>query len=240
MIQSTQLIYICKHIITDAVNTYSTDIITRNYNSDTDIICSGFIIGNIYCVYSAGENGKKKYYYENIDFKKVASDTIIWIGVKPADNVLYTIEYIKIKKTIITYTQKDCPQCNGNGWYVDLMSVSDSNMAIVTGPDKIIQDFIKLLLTDSTDGTVDITTVMKATSTSEIIQDISNFVKKCEDTYIDRQLLIISGGISLSDSETLIGIDINEIDYDKDLCAYYVSLTIKTKSGETIDIGLKV
>jgi hypothetical protein len=209
-----------------------------------DTICDNLhFINNIYSIYYVdAATGKTIYYYEGSDFKIVGPNLIQWItgGKSPLPAALYKVEYLKSIKTIIQYSQEKCSKCNGMGWYVDITNKTGATMNKVTGIDRITQDFIKLLLTEKTDGSFDIYSICGKENYGNTNDEIASYIKECETSYLQRQTQMVSIITNVEDKDLLKKVIINEIEYDKELNGYFVSITLLTNGGTTTNVGLKI
>ena len=245
LVESLAIVHICNHVIDYTRNIPTANKVLRVQFDHSyvpfDVVCSdGEYLADIYNVYTEDERGIT-YYYENIDFTRYTNDKITWktpsATVKnPTPGQTYIVDAINVKREIIKYSQEDCPRCNGNGWYVDL--TNGNSMVKATGPDKIIQDFTKLMLTQKEDGKDLFSMVGKETNSSNgNVEDIVAFIKSCEEAYLSNQFQMSS---TLGARETLSRVVISSVEYDRSDLAYYISITLLLASGENADINLKV
>lgn len=238
MLNDFQIIYVCDHTVNQITEEYKTDIL--NINTDNTLkVPVGSIVEIIY-VYEIINNAIE-YFYQDIDFT-FANNTLTWIGNKPQNQ--YYVEYFLKTRIIKTYDIDDCPLCNGNGWYVDLTDISAQRINKVSGMSKLVQDFIKLLLTETTDDGYG-TDLIKL-SGQEIYdwqitqQRIFDIIKEAENKYKQIQAMSIGAQYQLSDEELLSQVIVEDIIYDEEFSGFYVSLVLISVAGEGTRLNLKV
>jgi hypothetical protein len=146
MLLSPQIIHTCDHSINELKTYVITDTIVRS-EEETDVVCTDGALLSVYSLYVKGDESEI-FFYEDIDFKVYDSRRIEWLtDSPPIKGSTYEIEYIKKYRIAIEGDAESCPRCGGNGWYVDLFGQDGNSVKVVTGITKLIQDFMKILLT---------------------------------------------------------------------------------------------
>jgi hypothetical protein len=203
--------------------------------------------GNVDIVYSQGTikdivsvsniDGSSPY-VKNIDYRQYGHNRIEWISaIRPVsgNNYIVTIKVSKVE--VEEFSLTECPRCGSNGWYVNLIDANTGKFELVSGPEKTVQDYLKLLLTmleqnrlDSTYGS-GLLTVSRGTSsdTNNITSLIGTIVRDCESQLKERQSRKLS---KILMSEALSHIEINEITYYEETRKYYLSFKLFTQSNE--------
>jgi hypothetical protein len=131
-------------------------------------------------------------------------------------NVVPPLEYnVKFKSsrtdiTLLEVARGDCPRCQGNAWFVDILD-QYGTMNEAVGIDRVAQRFLKDLLTQLGSNSLDFSygTVLNkqlhdyaaSLSDDKLADNIRLIISGVEDSYLSRQALEIT---SLLDSEILI------------------------------------
>lgn len=242
MSKEPKIVHACNHMIVSKVRQYSCINMVRGDSPNMhDSMPRNIKIIRIDKIKSKeGKIFKKGYHYN----QSISQDIIEWTskdGV-PAYNENYVVcaAYVYISSS--KYSVNDCPRCNGNGWYVSLTD-SDGQMGFVEGAQKLVQDFVKIINTES-DGTYGSTLKdvlgINVYSEVDINNSISSSIASCQEYLISKQNIELQNGADLSDDELLDRIEIRQIYFIKEESTYVVSLVIYNKSGKAIRFNFKI
>jgi hypothetical protein len=244
LVESLTIVHQCDHVIDSTTRKATTILASRATGQDYDIVCGpGTYLADIYNVYTENQStGERTYYFENADFDRFTNDKLKWrvsdtSAKVPSDGETYMIDCITVKREIIQYPQDSCPRCNGNAWYVDLSN--GRSMSKVTSMDKIVQDFMKLLLTDSEDNPgLDSMIGAEIKDAGGDIDEMVSFIKSCESRYMANQTEI-SRDVELQSDEILDKVVISDIEYDSGDNSYYIAIMLMSAAGQIYEVNLK-
>jgi hypothetical protein len=242
MLKAARIINNCNHIVDEVSVEVKLDSVTRDSSQEYDILCPDYTIVYIGSVYQILDEGGFKIYYENIDFVKYTTNKIKWISInQPQHASTYYVEYERSKHQIKEYAQEDCPKCMGNGWHVRLTDDNDIKIGTVTGFEKLVQDFIKLLLTEKLDGygsTMHQMLGQEIYSLDEFTRSIVNMVYECEMQYKAIQAELFNSGVELDSSERLSSVITTDCEYDSDFSSFFLSIIIVNESNSHAEVSL--
>ncbi len=239
MSKTIKILHSCDHIIREKDITKTSKTITRADDKDFDIISSNHVVKSINKV-SQGSS----FFVIDSDFELFTNNKIRWIGVfKPDAGTSYDVDYEIITNKTVQYDQNSCPRCHGNGWYVGLLNHDDNKLYKSTGLEKMIQDFVKILMTKKKNGlgtnipnmpgkeinNVDI-------SRSEVIANI----RDAEQQYKSLQSKLVSGGSPLPDNEKLYKIEIKNVEFDDISFGFIVELIIHNYEEDRAEVNIMV
>ncbi|MDF2841752.1 MAG: hypothetical protein K0R00_178 [Herbinix sp.] len=222
--------------------------ITRNTTSSDDEILSGATLQQIYSVYTIIDEDALNYhfYYKDADYNVINSKYIRWTGTnKPVPGTTYCVECYYIQPDIAEYESDDCPRCLGNGWYVDLMPQSETNITTITGSNKIVQDFIKMIFTYQVEGSSYGTKISdyagKAVyDINQTCSEVASIFYVAANYYKELQMSSILDGNQLTDDEILESIIINSIEYDEGTGSIYAEVSLRSRSGLESEVGIGI
>lgn len=235
MLKTPKVVYSCNHLIDIIQNT---PVIGEKIkgSSDYDIICDNGTIHSVQNVYTFDLNDDPIFYIEGIDFVVFEYNQFQWMSSnRPALNQHFFIEFVNLVRNVKEYTLEICPRCGGNAWYVGLFENNGSIVRKMTGINKLVQDFVKILLTYKADGygsTLLDVPGMNISNEGTLTSAVLTNIYECEDKYKQIQLSDISSGSQLSNEEKLKNIILNEIDINIDIGAIFVSITIVSEAGK--------
>lgn len=159
---------------------------------------------------------------------------IKWLVIPPTEYEV-TIRVRLPKAKVERHDAKNCPDCQGKGWFVDILDNS-GKFNVDRGIEKITQRFLKDLLTEiyssKTDleyGTMLRETLGYQTTNDEVLfDDIRMIISEVEDNYLVRQTEKASG---LTPEETLRSCTITKIHRSPfDNRTIIIELKIQTES----------
>lgn len=240
-----QIVHTCNHVVETHEKKIEALPVIRAELGDMDQIFGGSNIYDIYSVYKIidKDNLINYFYHKDADYRKIGKHSIEWIGNnRPAPSEEYYVECYYIKSNIVQYEEEDCPRCMSNGWYVDLMPQSERAVNKLSGANKIVQDFIKILFTYRLDGSNYGTRIVDyagkvVSDPNQICSEIASVIYSAASKYIDLQLSSVLDGNQLTDDEILDRISVDQIDYDIDTGGVYALVTLYSRSGESREIG---
>lgn len=232
------VIQICDHMIVEKENVTMQKTITVSGTSfdkitDEEIAFVQYI--------RAGDST----FFEDMHFMVSRKQYIEWIcdpSWRPATSSQMDVYYEEAVSEIKSYTIDTCPRCGGSGWYAAAAGASVKELSVSTNEDKLIQDFIKILLTDFSKyapGT-SLTSLIGSSSRSEeeVMTMVRNAVKEAENQVRKNQYDLSVQGAELSDKEKLRQTNIEEIYVEGD--AVYLFVTLISHSGFEASVGLRV
>ena len=245
MLNEPKIIYICDHRADMLEKTSIPTTVTRSSGSDTDTVSDATYIFDIISVHQFDDTGGK-HYYKDVDYQIVQNIQIKWIAGQnsPVPEETYIVEYINLNRNIQQYIAEECPKCAGNGWYVSLFGDRGTTAKKVTGINKLVQDFIKVLFTIK-DGTNYGSDILELSSQpmyreEEFATEAMRVVKECEIQIKQTQLAYMNAGNALSDEERLKTATITASDYDVSVQGFYITILLKNEAGNTAGLNLKV
>lgn len=181
-------------------------------------------------------------YSANLDYELFTHNKIRWIGKsKPSVGTVYTVDYNKLTRQSTAYLIDNCPKCNGNGWYIDI--IENNNFSNVAGVDKMTQDFMKVLLSKKKGNVgTDMVTLSgrEFYGTDEVETRILTAIKEAEDQYKLMQVELLSSGTPLPNDEKLYRININNIEYDDITLKAMVSITLYNYENQKTELNLEI
>lgn len=191
------------------------------------------------------ENLNGEEYTKAVDFEqKVSSNIIEWIN--PANNPAlgeeYFINALYLKIETKKFEPTECSRCSGNGWYADILS---ENIEIVSGKNKLAQDFIKILFTEKSSDVSygsNIKDILAENVYDEVqlAANVTSSIDNCTYQLKKIQQELSSSGIEVSDEELLESVIVNQVLFSREECTCYINISIKNVIGETIDFTFKV
>lgn len=240
MTQAPKIIHPCNHLIVQKTRKYG-DIQMVKSNNLYDNIPRNIKINRIDKVKSLdGKIYKKGHHYT----QSISQDIIEWINSEgvplEGENYIVSASYIYTSST--KYPVNECPRCNGNGWYSSITD-SEGQMSFVSGAQKLIQDFIKVINTeDNGEYGSNIRDILGENMYSEV--DINNriasSISECQEYLINKQNDEIANGVELDDSEILDHIEVRQIYFARQECAYVISLVIFNKEQRAMRFNFKI
>lgn len=181
-------------------------------------------------------------YSANLDYELFTHNKIRWIGnSKPSVGTVYTVDYNRLIRQSNEYLIDNCPKCNGNGWYIDI--IENNNFSDVAGVDKMTQDFMKVLLSKKKGNVgTDMVTLSgrEFYGTDEVETRILTAIKEAEDQYKLMQVELLSSGTPLPNDEKLYRININNIEYDDITLKAMVSITLYNYENQKTELNLEI
>lgn len=235
--ESCKIIFSCNHEFNKVVSEAVTISVTKSSLSDTDVILSDGTISSIIAVYQLLTDSVK-FFIRDIDFEISDYNSLVWIegASAPADNSQYIVEYVISHRIAENYEIEDCPRCSGNGWYASLLI--QNNAVLVSGINKTIQDFIKVIFTEKSSDTgygSDFNNIIGSPFTSEeaVISEITSVINDCVTQIQNNQSSAITSGATLEDAERLVSVDVVDFEYDSVNNGLVVSLEFKNAANQT-------
>lgn len=227
-----KIIFSCNHIITKVNSRVYTEIKIKS-GSDEDVISTDFSVPKIFSIYEYnGLAHKFVKYKNNIDFV-LNRNSVKWISShRPKKDTEFFVEYqANSRISSSPENAKDCPRCAGNGWYVSILSEQNKSIDKVSGINKLVQGFIKVLYTrkteDSNYGT-DLTLIpgRETYSEEEAVSLAVQAVADAEYQYKSLQLDTVSAGYNIPDSEMLNSASVTNAEYDSNENTMYLEITL--------------
>jgi hypothetical protein len=242
MLYNPKIVYICDHSVIALTKDVLNESILKS-NSDIDTIINGDgSIESIYAAYTLLPDDSMVSYYEGTDFIIYEKKSIEWISAnRPAVSDYFDIEYTKSLLTITQYSDEDCPKCTGNGWYVDLFADNGNFAKKISGTGALVQNFMKILLTaKSADYGSTLGEIPGSDMSNQDIlsSEIISIVLDCESTFKQVQSTDIYAGTLLAPEEKLKSATVTSVEFDTDVGAVYLSITLISEANTTADINL--
>lgn len=180
-------------------------------------------------------------------FNIVGSNKIEWVmdeNERPISGSPLTMIFYSTKTVSKSYDSADCVRCGGNGWYTSTASASDVSIDLATGIDKLLQDFLKILLTDSRHyvmGTSLKAIIGEITRTdTDIKTAIVRAVREAETLLKRIQYEMLLEQKEVPSEELLKSVIIDEIEQMDPGEGYYVLLSLVNESSYALSIGLNL
>lgn len=186
-------------------------------------------------------------YRRDIDFS-LYGNYIKWLTPRrPQIGKNFFVEFLKNSRiTTSPKDVKDCQRCSGNGWYVNVFSNMNKSIDKVSGINKLVQDFIKILYTrktsDSDYGT-ELTNIpgRELYSEEEAYVLVAETIRDAEYQYKKLQLDIISSGYDIPNSEILSSATIINAQYNLDESYMYLEISLTSmEPGQQAQISLEI
>lgn len=174
-----------------------------------------------------------KEYYETYLHNRIK-----W-NVEPPLTYIVAAYVLFSNKPVETFSLIECPRCQGNGWFVDILN-SKGSFSESEGIMKITQNVIKDLLTEYQSNVLNLQygTLIKSTISSAIKEDdlifdeIKLIVSEVEDRYLLRQQEEYE---SLAADERLVNLWVRNISRSKvDVRKIVLEIEIRTEESEQI------
>lgn len=242
MSKEPKIVHACNHMIVSKTKQYGRINMVRGDSPNMhDAMPRNIKVTRVDRIESAeGRVFKKGYHYN----QSISQDIIEWTSKEgtPAYNESYAVYAAYIYTSSSKHHVGECPRCGGNGWYVSLTN-SEGQMGFVEGAQKLIQDFIKIINTES-DGTYGSTikNVLGENIYSEINinNSISSSIMSCQEFLLAKQNLELQNGVELPDDELLERIEVKQVYFAREESAYVISLVIYNKAGKAIRFNFKI
>lgn len=240
---SLKTIYPCDHIVTDHEKVYGDVLMVRSLNTEVpDKVPANTEVLRVDVVV---DSTKKKSFSPTINYNQSVSKNIIeWTNDKenPLPGESYYIRCSHIKTSINKFTADNCNRCNGNGWYSDLIASGKANL--VSGAEKLSQDFIKILFTekDENGNGSDIKNVLGRNVYNEVELglNISMAVEDVVTQLKNSQIELVNNGATLPDDEAIEDVEIKDVIFIREEAACYVTINIRNKSGGNINFSFMI
>jgi len=245
MTKDLRLIRVCDHITVFTYEIISpSTLVTRSAISNIDYI-SNDNIKRIVSVSYIDENCDIIIYINDVDYILYSADKIKWISEhKPSDNLQYMVSYIYDNNTTTEHELEDCPKCNGVGWYAKSISEVTNNLDNTDGIYKLVQDVIKILLTDkdSNGYGTNLSDVLgqDITNQGEIIRQVSDEITYAQNQYINYQRELESKGVALSLSERLRNIVIRNTSIDLENLSISIDVVISNYEDNNAQVSINL
>ena len=245
MSMAPKIIFSCDHVIVNKTKCYGKILMTRDLSGGfPDKVASNISIVRIDQI--TDKTGEIEYSY-GIDYEqKVSNDIIEWINSlnNPLPGEEYYITASYIKTSIEKFDANSCDRCDGNGWYVDILGGGEISIPVVSGQDKLIQDFIKVLFSEKDTsgfgssirdvlGSNVYNDVELGLQVSEVISDCTSQIKEAQKQQLD-------SGVPLSIDEALDTIEIVDILFVREEATCYISFRITNEAGNSVKFSFKV
>lgn len=242
MSKEPKIVHACNHMIVSKTKQYGCINMVRGDSPNMhDSVPKNIKIIRVDRIESAtGKIFKKGYHYN----QSISQDIIEWTLREdtPVYNETYSVYAAYIYISSSKHHVGECPRCGGNGWYVSLTN-SEGQMGFVEGSQKLIQDFVKIINTES-DGTYG-TTLKNILGTNiysevDINNSISSSIMSCQEYLVSKQNLELQSGTQLSDDELLERIEVRQAYFAREESAYVISLVIYNRAGKAIKFNFKI
>lgn len=239
MSKTLKIVHICNHIIKQSSEINLDAVVTRSSDKDYDVIDSINTVSRI-----ASVHNNTVIYGPNLDYSIFTHNKIKWVGLHyPNPGDTYTVNYDIININNILYDQSSCPRCNGDGWYTGIIDDDTSMLYGVIGIEKLVQDFMKILLTSKSVGTgTDLISLAgrEMHSENEMSNIIVTIIRDAEAQYKSTQLQMVSAGTPLPDDEKLYMVDIADIEFNGADFGFVLSLGIINFTSNNASINIKI
>lgn len=236
MSTTLKVVHVCTHAVPTTTNTKESITFFKS-NSNIDIFKDATIDRIEYIKH----NGLL--YFPNQHFKLSGTNQIRWTRPdRPEEGEVLTINFYSKKVINQSYEAENCARCSGNGWYVAAASSSDLAIEIATGIDKLLQDYLKILLTDSryyVSGTSLRSVVGEVVrSDTDVASMISTAIREAETKLKRIQYEMLLDSKEVSDEELLRSVTIDEVTRFDSNDGYYVMLTLINENSYAVSIGV--
>jgi len=241
MFKSPKIVHVCDHVVREIINDTMIEDYTKS-DSDIDLICEEGIISRVNSVYSEDVDGNITIYYKHINYNIYEKVNIKWISNAPLAGEIFTVNYTNTLRKTKQYQPEECPKCAGFGWYVSLFNDNNTSVENVTGSEKLIQGFLKVLLTKRINdyGSTLNNIIGNEISNRPIIEtNIIEAVADCEVQYKKFQLTNINES-NLASSEKLKSATVSSIDFDIEENAIYISVVLQNEQGSRSQLNLMI
>lgn len=240
-----KIIFSCDHVIVNKAKCYGKILMTRDSSGGfPDKVASNISIVRIDQI--TNKAGDVEYSY-GIDYEqKVSSDIIEWINSinNPAPGEEYYITASYVKTSIEKFDATSCDRCNGNGWYVDILGGGEISIPVVSGQDKLIQDFIKVLFSEKDESgfgsNIKDILGLNVYNNVDLGLQVSEVIADCTRQIKDAQKQQLDSGVPLSIDEALDAIEIADILFVREEATCYISIIITNEAGNSVKFSFKV
>lgn len=237
-----QIIHSCDHVIVKSELRHGYVNISRNKN----IIFSDKIPPNIEVlrIDEVCSIDQSIIYSKGIDYDQlVSSESIEWIstGKQPLPGSEYKILCSYIHSSTQKFSNDECPRCENRGWYASYFGRSDS--CYVDNMTKLVQDVIKNLFTEKTNGYGSVLPNLIGSNVYEpgtLSTNIVSAIKDCQNQIIKSQEENIINGIDMLPGEMLKEILVQKISFTRNSNTCYVMIKIVNQSSEEVSFSFKL
>lgn len=232
-----RVLHVCDHTVKEVKYTKTDKSIQRSIDSDTDNITEKQIDTVDYVLFG------NLFLFDGYHFI-TSGEEITWIGndeVIPQPGDYYDIFFTEKEVTNKGYADDNCPKCGGRGWYVDTISPDGEALVKSEFVDKLVQDFIKTLLTNSKYyeyGTTLSSLVGQIHKDGEVKSKIIMAIREAEEKVKKAQYELSLEGVDIGDNQALRVVNIDELYRNEYGDGYYVKVTLYTRSNLSVSIGL--
>lgn len=239
MFRTFRILHACDHlVVTKTPRIVSEQLATRASDVDFDVISSQLVSG-ILRVWDEGRT-----YMTGIDYEQFTHNKLRWtsINVPPAGRE-YFVDMEVVDGDARQFALEDCPRCGGNGWYIDIVDNSTNRMMKSYEENKLIQDFLKILLTKKSAGYgTDLLDIpgREMRSVDDTRSQIVSAVQDAERQLKAIQLSLVASEVELPPEEKLYRIDINSLEFDEDSSHFFITLTAYNYRGVAVDLNLSL
>lgn len=242
-----QIVHICDHIIETHEAKCTTLKVVRGSGSEVDRFPPGASVKKIFSVYRVdnAETLENTFYQPIIEYSLINNSVKWGSGTGPDTGTEYCVDVYLVQSRIEEYISEDCPRCNGNGWYADLMAQSEKNIDRLAGISKIVQDFIKILFTYREDGGTYGTKLLdligqEVTDENQLTSEVASMIVNAGNKYKELQSSSIVDGNNLDDDEILDKVIIGDISFDPANGGVYVLVRLYSRDGTMRELGVGV
>lgn len=240
-----KIIFSCDHIIVSKTKCYGKILMKRDLSGGfPDKVASNISIIRIDQVTNI--DGTIQYSY-GIDYEqKVSNDIIEWINTNnnPSPGEQYYLTAAYIKTSIEKFDATTCERCGGNGWYVDILGDREASTPVVTGQEKLMQDFIKVLFSDkdSSGFGSNIKNILGSNVYNEVELglQVSEEIADCAKQIKESQKQQLDSGVALSLEEALDSVEILNVLFVREDSTCYISILITNEAKDSIKFSFKV
>lgn len=142
-----------------------------------------------------------------------------------------------------TYAAESCPRCCGDGWYVGLFEIANTNASIVKDENKLIQAFFKFIHTRKLDSGYG-STISKlpgkytTADEQELYSMISDEIAQFEKYYKNKISALMLNGYAASEEEQLKGQSLVDMEIDDETHVVEVQVRFFTMANSQLDVNL--
>lgn len=235
-----KVLYFCDHKIEVGDGDVKLTTIVRSGTS-VDIISTTALIYEIESIYDLSNN-QQHTYYQDYDFT-INDDrrSITWLGTSPSEGDSYSVEYRHSAESIVQLELEACTKCEGRGWYLSLFENNERIVKSTSGFEKLVQEFIKLLLSENSDGYGSkLHTLLgeAVKNESELSTNVMSIVYDCEVQYKAIQSGSIAHGLNMDNTELLKTVSVLDVSFDPDLYSISLSIKIYNEAGNSAAANL--
>jgi hypothetical protein len=200
----------------------------------------------IYKLKEPVEHTTHRMFFQDKDFLVIGGNKIKWLNQSskfPTGGKKYKLIFDSSHVEMRNYGEDTCPRCNGNGWFVSTTPGDSKELINAKGVDKMVQDYLKILLTDSrysSPGTAFLS-LKGMVKPREILSSlIEMYIREAESLLKSQQYELSVLGSEVPSSETLKAVIIKYIDITSSQDRIYIEIDLINGERFEAVIGLQI